>query len=195
MSGPRKCCFVKPDGTACRANAIASGDYCFFHAPDRAEARKAAGGKGGRRGRKRPVGVLPKDAEDVALATVADVTNALAATFNQVRSGQLDAKTGNCLGLLAGQLLRALQEGELAAEMEAQAGAMEKLRASVEEMRHERRHAKNAVVAAANGVGRAARVPATESAPRSGPSGPSGDPEPGGDDAGSLANDLAPFLQ
>jgi hypothetical protein len=56
--------------------------------------------------------------EDVPLATVADVATAIARTFNDVRRGQLDAKVGNCLGLLAGQLLKALQDSGLAAEIE-----------------------------------------------------------------------------
>jgi hypothetical protein len=56
---------------------------------------------------------------DVPLESVGDVVKALAGTFNQVRKGEVDPKTGNCLGLLAGQLLRALQEGELADEIEA----------------------------------------------------------------------------
>jgi hypothetical protein len=62
---------------------------------------------------------------------VADVVKALAGTFNQVRKGEVDPKTGNCLGLLAGQLLRALQEGELAGEIEA-------LRRDLEQVKHER---------------------------------------------------------
>ncbi len=113
----RKCCFQKPDGATCQAACTASGDYCFFHDPAREAERKAAGAKGGKRSRKRPV-LLPIDAEDVPLGSVADVTNALAVTFNEVRKGQLDSRTGNCLGLLAGQLLRALQGSELADEIE-----------------------------------------------------------------------------
>jgi hypothetical protein len=56
--------------------------------------------------------------EAVPLASVADVVKALATTFNDVRKGQLDPKTGNCLGLLAGQLLKAMQGSELASEIE-----------------------------------------------------------------------------
>jgi hypothetical protein len=83
---------------------------------------------------------------DVPLNSVADVVRALAATFNQVRKSEVDPKTGNCLGLLAGQLLRAMQEGELAAEIEA-------LRAELERQKHERGHTEATSSEVASGVG------------------------------------------
>jgi hypothetical protein len=114
MSVAQQCNAQKPDGTPCRAAATASG-RCFFHSGKAAE----AGRKGGRR-RKRPPIIPPLSAaEDVPLSTVADVVQALAGVFNAVRKGLCDPRTGNCLGLLGGQLLKALQAGELQAEMEA----------------------------------------------------------------------------
>jgi hypothetical protein len=83
---------------------------------------------------------------DVPLNSVADVVRALAATFNQVRKSEVDPKTGNCLGLLAGQLLRAMQEGELAAEIEA-------LRAELERQKRERGHTEATSSEVASGVG------------------------------------------
>jgi hypothetical protein len=77
---------------------------------------------------------------------VADVVKALAGTFNQVRKGEVDPKTGNCLGLLAGQLLRALQGDKLADEIEA-------LRAEVERVKHERSNAATAGPQVASRVG------------------------------------------
>jgi hypothetical protein len=44
---------------------------------------------------------------------VADVTAALAEAYNGVRTGRLDARVGNCLGVLAGVLLKAIEGGEL----------------------------------------------------------------------------------
>ncbi len=129
MSAAKKCCFQKSDGTACQAAATASG-YCFFHDGNKA----AEAGKKGGRSRKRPPAIFLLDAEDVPLATVGDVVKALASTFNKVQKGQLDPKTGNCLALISGQLLRAMQEGELAAELEA-------MRTEMEAMKHERGNA------------------------------------------------------
>jgi hypothetical protein len=42
------------------------------------------------------------------LKSVADVVVALEVTFNAVRVGKLDARVGNCLGVLAGIQLKAL---------------------------------------------------------------------------------------
>jgi hypothetical protein len=70
----------------------------------------------------------------------------LASTFNDVKKGQVDPKTGNCLGLLAGQLLRALQGDNLANEIEA-------LRADVERVKNERSNAETAGPQVASGAG------------------------------------------
>jgi hypothetical protein len=109
----RKCLFSKPDGTTCQATALSTSTFCFFHAPEKAEARAEAQKKGGRQNRR------PAEIPDVPLDSVTDVVKALATTFNDVRSGRLDPKTGNCLALLSGQLLKALQTSELEERLEA----------------------------------------------------------------------------
>jgi hypothetical protein len=63
--------------------------------------------------------VLSADTPDAELGTVADVARFLAATINQTRRGALDAKVANCLGLLCGQLMRAIGVGELERRLEA----------------------------------------------------------------------------
>lgn len=132
-------------------------------------------------------------AADVPLATVGEVAAALATTFKGVRSGEIDAKVGNCLGLLAGQLLRALQESELAEEMAKQAEEMTKLRTEIAEMRRHDRHAKKAIAATTNGTGGAAHSNSAEPVLGSNPSRRRGDNDEGGDDAGCLADDVMPF--
>jgi hypothetical protein len=72
--------------------------------------------------------VLAPGTADVPLATVADVLALLAATVNQVRRGELDAKVGNCIGCLSGIALRAIEGNELADELA-------DLRRQVEELR------------------------------------------------------------
>jgi hypothetical protein len=52
---------------------------------------------------------LPPDTPDLPLRTVADVVAALALTMNQVRTGRLGVNVGNCLGVLAGVLLKAIE--------------------------------------------------------------------------------------
>lgn len=48
-----------------------------------------------------------------------DVTGLLAQTINQVRSGGLVPRTGNAMGYLAGVLLKALQQGDIEARLQA----------------------------------------------------------------------------
>jgi hypothetical protein len=118
--------------------------------------------------------------DDVPLATVADVVKALATTFNDVRKGQLDPKTGNCLGLLAGQLLRAMQEGELAAELEA-------LRQEMEALKNERGHA--AAAGSEAPPASSAAEGSTDAAGGEHPAGSGADDDSGGTDAGPVASE------
>ncbi len=194
MPSKGNCLFRKADETCCKATALPGSDYCFFHSPERAAERQQARSKGGKSRSKPAVLPMTTPATDVSLGTVADVATALAATFNDVRKGQLDPKTGNCLGLLAGQLLKALQESELAEEMAKQAEEMAALRSEIAEMRRHDRHIKAAVTAAKNGVGRTAHADGKESDPGRDTGGRGGDSDEGEDDAGLLADDVAPFF-
>jgi hypothetical protein len=45
-----KCTGITRDGERCRGIAIDGSDYCYAHDPDRAEERKRAASKGGKRG-------------------------------------------------------------------------------------------------------------------------------------------------
>jgi hypothetical protein len=132
VSAASKCAFKKADGTSCKATCLTTSRFCYFHDPDKAPEREAARKRGGRRKKKAAVQPLAggdgQPLADVPLATVADVVKALASTFNGVRRGGIDPKTGNCLGLLAGQLLRAMQDSELAAEIDALAKEIQELK-------------------------------------------------------------------
>jgi hypothetical protein len=79
--------------------------------------RRAARAEGGRRSR--PAAALPPDTADLPLKTVGDVTVALAATVNQVRRGELDARIANAVGYLTSVLLKALQGDVLERRLEA----------------------------------------------------------------------------
>jgi hypothetical protein len=67
----------------------------------------------GGRERSRPAATLPPDTPDLPLKSVADVMVALGLTINQVRTGRLAVNIGNCLGVLAGVLLKAIEGGDL----------------------------------------------------------------------------------
>jgi hypothetical protein len=62
---------------------------------------------------------LPPDAPDIPLATVQDVATLLGATIAQVRKGTIDCRVGNCIGQLAGVLLKAMEAGDLERRLEA----------------------------------------------------------------------------
>jgi hypothetical protein len=53
--------------------------------------------------------VLPAETPEVPLTSVAEVVRLLGETMNQVRTGRLAVNVGNCLGVLATVLLRALE--------------------------------------------------------------------------------------
>src|SRR5690349_7438754 len=106
------CCHRKRDGGRCQAMPRAGRKHCTFHDPELAEAR-AEGRRQGGVNRSKPAATLPADSPDLPLRTVADVVAALAATINQVRTGRLGVGVGNCLGVLAGVLLKAIEGSDL----------------------------------------------------------------------------------
>ncbi len=107
-----RCRRVKPDGSRCQARPRPGRRYCVFHDPELAEQR-AEGRKRGGVNRSLPAATLPPDTPDLPLKSVADVAAALAATINQIRTGKLAVNVGNCLGVLAGVLLKAIEGSEL----------------------------------------------------------------------------------
>src|SRR5262249_33661780 len=91
----------------------------FFHDPAMADARAAGRKRGGRK-----KGVKLRLAEttqpqpaDLPLATVHDVAVFLGQTIHEVRREEIDARVGNCLGVLCGTLIRAIEGGELARQI------------------------------------------------------------------------------
>lgn len=113
-----RCKGKKKDGTPCQASAHPGKRYCCFHNPDLAEQRAEGRRKGGIN-RREPTTTLPPDTPDLPLKSVADVVAALAQTINQVRTGRIDARVGNCLFVGAGVLLKAIQESDIEARLAA----------------------------------------------------------------------------
>lgn len=107
-----QCEGVKVDGSKCQAKALPGRPHCVFHDPATAEARAAGRRAGGKR-RSRPAAVLPLEEPDADLGTVEGVAAFLGRCVNAVAKGRLDPKVGNCVGLLAGQLMRALADGDI----------------------------------------------------------------------------------
>src|SRR5689334_15400415 len=111
-NGRKRCRHKKRDGTPCPNPPRAGGRYCWVHDPELAESR-AEGRRRGGVNRSKRAATLPPDTPDLPLRSVADILAAVEVTFNQVRRGQLDARVGNCLGVLAQVQLKALEGSEV----------------------------------------------------------------------------------
>ena len=108
---PKKsCAATKGDGTACGAAALPGSQFCFFHDPAKAAARRQAQSAGGQANR---MATLPADAPDVTVEDGADVVKLLGATINQVRRGEIDPRVANAVGYLSNIVLSATGQREL----------------------------------------------------------------------------------
>lgn len=93
-----KCTAITRGGSRCKGIAVDSSGYCHAHHPDRAEQRKRAASRGGRRGgRGRPQSELA-----LLKSEVREVVEA-------VRSGELDKGVGAVVFQGYGVLLRAAE--------------------------------------------------------------------------------------
>jgi hypothetical protein len=108
---PNRCQFRKQDGKPCGANAQSGKKFCVFHDPSKAEDGRRARREGGIN-RTRTAVVLPPQTPTVPLRNQLEIATFLAETINQVRRGELDARTANTLGFLANTLSRVLDQGE-----------------------------------------------------------------------------------
>lgn len=105
---PKKpCTGMKADGTSCRAAALPGSQFCFFHDPAKAAARRKAQSRGGLANR---MATLPADAPAVKVEDSADVVKLLGETINQVRRGAIDPRVGNAVGYLTNIVLTATRQ-------------------------------------------------------------------------------------
>ena len=108
---PKKsCAATKGDGTACGAAALPGSQFCFFHDPAKAAARRKAQSAGGLANK---MATLPADVPDVIVEDGADVVKLLGATINQVRRGEIDPRVANAVGYLSNIVLSATDQREL----------------------------------------------------------------------------------
>lgn len=105
-----KCTFIKDNGEQCKAYAMTNSSYCFLHNPDiDPEAKRSAQIQGGKT-------TLIKVAEGLPTVKVKspqDVAVLLEQTINEVREGSLPPQVANCIGYLAGGLLKAFELGDI----------------------------------------------------------------------------------
>lgn len=106
----RVCKATRAGGGRCRAKPLLNGEFCFWHDPSQVRARKAAGSKGGSKGR---IKTLPDDTPDLRADNADRIVKLLSRTINQTLKGEIDPKVANAVGYLSGVILRAKEQGDL----------------------------------------------------------------------------------
>ncbi len=92
---------------------MTGSQYCFSHNPDTTVAKRQATIKGGKSPKKNHTALPP-----VELKEVRDVANLLVLTINEVRGGAIDLRAANCIGYLAGHLVKTFEISELEKRMD-----------------------------------------------------------------------------
>lgn len=109
----KRCKFLKPDGTRCKAWAMTDSDFCFTHNPEMKEAKKEAVIRGGKSPKKNYNPLEPIEIKDNK-----DVVKLIAQTINEVRQGIIDVRVANCIFYGSGQLIKALEIADLERRIE-----------------------------------------------------------------------------
>ena len=107
------CKAITKKGKHCKSHPLKGKDYCFIHDPESQEKRSQALSKGGRTPKKIQVHLDP-----ITIVTQKDVVLLLCDTINNVRSGGMPPRIANCVGYLAGHLLKALEASDLEKRVE-----------------------------------------------------------------------------
>ncbi len=107
------CKFRKKDGEQCKSPAMKDNDYCYFHDKKMQEKRLESTAKGGRTPKK-----VFKPLPLVKIDDSKSVVELLTTTINEVRSGDLDVRIANCIGYLAGHLLKAIEQADVSTRLE-----------------------------------------------------------------------------
>ncbi len=99
-----KCKFIKTNKKQCEANSMKNNDFCFTHNPEVEEAREKAAQRGGQAIRRNYYPLPPVQIENTKSITVL-----LISTINEVRAGTIELRVANCIGYLAGHLIKAFE--------------------------------------------------------------------------------------
>jgi hypothetical protein len=111
----KSCKASKRDESPCQAATLAGSDFCFFHDPSQAAARREAQALGGRQNRMK---TLDRSGPDAELEDCRDVAALMSETINQVRKGVIDPRIANAVGYLANILIKAMEQGKLESRIE-----------------------------------------------------------------------------
>jgi len=130
-------CQHKTEAGECQSHAMNNEVFCFLHNPKiPLEAKREAQAKGGRNNRAKQ----PKPLDKVKLDDSKDVVALVAEIINCVREGLMDVKVANCLGFLAGQLLKAVETATFENRMDEIEKKLEEQQQVAEQMKEAARH-------------------------------------------------------
>ena len=116
-----KCAGIKRDGGRCRGVAIDGSDLCYMHDPGRAEDRRRAASKGGRRGgRGRPT------------AELARLKERFEALAGAVLTGRIERADAAVAGQLLNGARACVRDGLAAREQEELVERLEELEATLQ---------------------------------------------------------------
>ena len=108
-----QCNFIKENNEQCQANAISDSKFCFSHDPNMEEAKRIATTRGGMAPKKNYDPLPPIKIDDSK-----DIVRLLVTTISEVRQGEIDIRVANCVGFLAGHLIKAFEIGEVNEKLE-----------------------------------------------------------------------------
>lgn len=126
----RHCAHVKTNGEQCRGYAVVGSLYCFAHDPAQAEKRADARSRGGAAGT-----IPPLEESSVTVQSLRDVLALVELTINDVRAGRVDVKVANSVGYLANLAMKAIEQSDLEARLEALEAVLEPERAQAVALR------------------------------------------------------------
>ncbi|MBD3300056.1 MAG: hypothetical protein GF347_01765 [Candidatus Moranbacteria bacterium] len=110
-----QCKFIKQNNKQCNAQAMNNSDYCYLHNPDISDKEKK---EIQRRGGQNRLTINTNPLPPVDIRIPEDVVLLLAETINKVRAGEMDTKTANCIGILSGHIIKAIEITDLTKRLE-----------------------------------------------------------------------------
>ena len=115
-----RCQAIAKSGKPCSASPLPDSPWCLFHAPEAAEARRAAGQKGGRA----PSNAARARRQLPEAMDAAELAGWLATLFKGVMAGKVEPKVGTAAAAIAKVMLEV--KGAAAIEqLQAQVAALE----------------------------------------------------------------------
>ena len=110
------CAARKKNGSYCKVAAMKDNDYCHFHAPEQAEARRAAQARGGRATAEKIKRLIPnhlaKDVPDVKLDSPADAKVVLEKVVNWTMKGSISTAVATAVVNALGVFVRLVEATE-----------------------------------------------------------------------------------